>query len=86
MNDDKYSRSVHLLCPTCGADQFEHDDEEDGTVKCTSCEREMTRDELVRENEENIQVNVDEVKSEVKKDLEKSIKDIFKKSKHFTIK
>jgi uncharacterized Zn finger protein (UPF0148 family) len=86
MNDDKYSRSVRLLCPTCGADQFEHDDEDDDTVKCASCAREMTRDELIRENEENIQVNVDEVKSEIKQDFEKSIKDIFKKSKYFTIK
>ncbi len=86
MKDDKYSRSVRLLCPTCGADQFEYDDEDEGTVKCTSCEREMTRDELTRENEENIQVNVDELKSEIKKDFEKSIKDIFKKSKSFTIK
>ena len=28
MSDDKYNRSINLLCPTCGSDQFEYDDDD----------------------------------------------------------
>ena len=45
MSDDKYNRSINLLCPTCGSDQFEYDDDDMSLVKCASCEREMTKDD-----------------------------------------
>lgn len=78
MSDDKYNRNINLLCPTCGSDQFEYDEHDMSLVKCASCEREMTKDDLIEENSENIQVNVDEVKKEIKNDIEKKFKDIFK--------
>jgi len=78
MSDDKYNRNINLLCPTCGSDQFEYDEDDMSLVKCASCEREMTKDDLIEENSENIQVNVDEVKKEIKNDIEKKFKDIFK--------
>lgn len=86
MNDDKFNRSLNLLCPTCGSDQFEYDEDDMSLVKCSSCDREMTKDQLIEENSENIQVNVDEVKNEIEKDFEKKVKDIFRNNKNFTIK
>lgn len=86
MNSDKYGRSVGLNCPTCGGDQFEYDEVEVTLVTCASCEREMTKEELIDENSENIQANVAEVTQEIKKDFEKQIKDIFKNNKNFRLK
>ena len=82
MNSDKYNRSVNLICPTCGGDQFEYDEVEVTHITCVSCEREMTKEELINENSENIQVNVAEVTQNIKKDFEKKIKDIFKNNKN----
>jgi len=79
MSDDKHNRSISLLCPTCGSDQFEYDEADMSVVKCASCEREMTKDDLIEENSENIQINVEEVKKEIKTDIEKKFKNIFRK-------
>jgi len=81
MSGDKYNRSINLLCPTCGTEQFEYDEEDMSLVKCASCERVMTKDDLIKENSENVQTNVDEVKKEIKNDIEKKFKHIFKKFK-----
>lgn len=78
---DKYNRSINLLCPTCGSEQFEYDEEDMSLVKCASCERVITKDDLIKENNENVQTNVDEVKKEIKNDIEKKFKHIFKKFK-----
>jgi hypothetical protein len=81
MDDAKYNRSVTLLCPTCGGDQFSHEGGIEGTIeltKCASCGREMTKDDLVRENSENISGQVDEIKKEVVDDIRAQFKNIFK--------
>ena len=69
MDAEKYSREIKLLCPTCGGTTFEY--EEGGTVelvKCVSCEREMTKDELMRENSESVSEHMEQVKEEFVKD------------------
>lgn len=91
MDDGKYDRQVKLLCPTCGSDQFSFDDEdEDGPVKCANCGREMSRDDLIRENTENIEAHVaeigEEVTADIAKELNKSLRDAFKGSKHIRFK
>jgi uncharacterized Zn finger protein (UPF0148 family) len=59
-------------------------------VKCASCGREMTKDELMRENSENIQEHADEIAKQARADLgrelKKNLQDAFKDSKFIKIK
>jgi hypothetical protein len=73
MGAEKYRRNVALNCPTCGGTDFEIPDDESQPVKCVRCGRQTSRDELIRENSENISENVEEVKTEVLKDLQKEL-------------
>jgi uncharacterized Zn finger protein (UPF0148 family) len=76
-----HSRSVTMHCPTCGGTQFEYDNEiEGGPVKCIGCDRVFTREELIRENGEHIEVNVDEVKREIVSDLKDELRKAFRGS------
>lgn len=93
MSPDKYNRQVTLVCPTCGGNQFETiDDVEKSTaiVKCISCNREFTKDELIRENRENIDENISEIKKQAVEDARKELKEAFKRAfkgnKNITIK
>ncbi|WP_426201142.1 ECs_2282 family putative zinc-binding protein [Pseudomonas sp. TWP3-1] len=90
MNLDKHSRTIALQCPTCGGSSFESETIESPEVKCVQCERVIQRDELLRENSENIQENLNEVKSNVSKDIagqiRKTLKDAFKGSKNIKFK
>lgn len=77
MDTEKYNRSVTLLCPTCGGTQFSPvspDDIESEIQKCASCGREITSDELIRENSENIDEHLNEIKKEVAKDVVSELK------------
>lgn len=87
MDSEKYNRSIVLNCPTCGNTDFEtSEDENNPLVKCISCNREMTKDDLINENGENIDVNVEEITDEVVEDLSKMLKNAFKGSKNIKIK
>lgn len=91
MDEGKYDYQVTLLCPTCGSDQFLFDDEvEYCPVRCVNCGREMSRDELVQENAESIDTYVaqigEEVKTDIAKELKKSLRDSFKSSEHIRLK
>jgi len=84
MDNDKYSRKVSLHCPTCGNTKFEFDDNVDPSIKsirCPSCNREFSKDELIRENSRVINNNVEEVKKEVLNDVKKEFQNMFKKFK-----
>lgn len=81
MNPDKYGRTVTLICPTCGGFDFEHIEVEQQLL-CKSCGREVSREELVKENSEIIQAQVSEIKSDILKD----IKSQFKNNKFIKIK
>jgi uncharacterized Zn finger protein len=91
MDSEKYNRSIVLSCPTCGNTDFEtSEDENNPLVKCVSCNRETTKDDLINENGENIDFNVDEISDEVLTDvsnnLSKMLKNAFKGSKNIKIK
>ncbi|WP_456016510.1 ECs_2282 family putative zinc-binding protein [Pseudomonas fluorescens] len=90
MNLDKHSRTIALQCPTCGGASFESETSESPEVKCVQCERVIQRDELLRENSENIQENLNEVKSNGAKDIaaqmRKTLKDAFKGNKNIKLK
>jgi predicted nucleic acid-binding Zn-ribbon protein len=93
MTSDKYNRSVRLLCPTCGCSDFSYDEGADKTVQimtCASCEQELSKDELIQENSENIDEHLSEIKKDAMKDiadeLRKSLKKAFSGSKNIRIK
>lgn len=88
MDAERYNRSIALVCSTCGGKDFEFEDDE-GPVRCTGCDRVFTRDELVQENGEAIEAEVDELKAEVFKDIQRdfsdSLRKAFRGSKHIKI-
>jgi len=93
MDVNKYSRNVPTYCPTCGNTEFEFDQDngDDNSIyKCVSCNRELTKAELMRENEENIHIHTKEIGDEVVKDLadefKKSLQSAFKGNKHIRVK
>lgn len=83
MNSGKYDRNINMLCPTCGGDQFETGesaDEATEIVKCASCGRVLTKDELIDENSETIEEHVKEMGAEAVKDLAKEMKESIRKA------
>lgn len=90
MNLDKHSRTITLYCPTCAGTAFESDSPESHSVTCVGCDRVISRDELRRENEENIQMHLGEIKNEVSKavadEFRKRLQSAFKGSKGFKLK
>ena len=83
------SRSIQMLCPVCADTQFQFTDE-DSLITCNSCATKFLRDELLEANAENINQHkrgfTDQAVNEVKKHLQKEIKNIFKNSKIFKVK
>lgn len=87
MDADKYSRKISLRCSTCSGTDFEFDNEiENGPIRCVSCDRIFTREELIRENGALIDGQVDEVKGEIVDDLHASLRKAFGGSKHIKFK
>lgn len=82
MLKDNYNRKVQLECATCGGQDFEFNDDKT-YIKCNTCEREYLGgyDELVEYNQEKINETLEDVKHEVKYDVEQAFKDMFKKFK-----
>lgn len=81
------SRNVMLYCPTCGNDQFSSVDvENDGIlyapdntrIQCADCKCIFTKAELIEANQDVINANIEEVKQDLIKDLEKKLKKMFK--------
>jgi predicted nucleic acid-binding Zn-ribbon protein len=78
-----HERSISMQCPTCGCQQFEYDendtsDNEIIIVKCTGCEREMTKKELYDENKGTIDAAFEEMKDDVMNDIKKQFSKLFK--------
>ena len=80
-------RNVTLYCPICGNDQFSCIDESidnlsdapnDVTLKCSDCGSIFTKGELIESNEDIINANIEEIKQEAIKELEKKLKKMFK--------
>lgn len=89
---DKYNRQVTLLCPTCGNDQFAHNGKNGQTselVTCVGCGLELSKDDLIRSNSENVDEHVKEIGQEVTKDLQRelheSLKRVFRGSKNIKV-
>lgn len=79
INPKKYDRTIRLLCPICGNTEMEHSEESE-LIKCIGCGNEITKDSLIEENGESIDIHVDELKAEISKDVEKQLSDMLKKA------
>lgn len=86
MKED-YNRSIKLRCITCGDDSSFESNEDKTYIKCIRCSREYLGgyDEVVELNQELIDQELEDVKREVvadlKRDFNKSLKDVFKGNK-----
>lgn len=67
-------RNVTLLCPNCKEVEFITSDDSD-IVTCNGCKLSLEKNELIEQNQGQIEDQVEEIK----KDLQKQFKDIFKK-------
>lgn len=81
------SRSVTLYCPTCGNDQFscmdvENEDlsdaPDDTRLQCADCMSIFTKAELLEANQGVLNANIEEVKLDLMKNLEKKLKKMFR--------
>lgn len=88
MDADKYNRTVSLLCPTCGHDQFSHEGESSSNqvVTCARCGLQLTREELIERNQENIHLNVKDIEKQVVGDLKAELTKAFRGSKFLKVK
>lgn len=83
-------RSIVLLCPLCGNDQFYSLDEkfddllyasDDAKARCSDCGSEYTKRELIENNSLIIDNAVDEIAQDAVKELEKELKKEMRKWK-----
>lgn len=80
------NRKVTLYCPTCGNDQFATLDETDNLVEapdttrfqCSDCKSVITKAELIESNQDSINANIEDVKNEAIKEIDKKLKKLFK--------
>ena len=78
---DNYSRQFSAQCGTCGGSEFEFDDD-GGPIRCTSCDRiYASSDELIGENGGRIERQIQDMGSDIIKDVEKDFSKLFKKFK-----
>ena len=82
------SRNVTLFCSVCGNDQFSTLDEEiddlmeapdDTKIKCSDCGRVFTKAELIEENQDVINANIEDIRNEAMKEIEKELSKALKK-------
>jgi len=87
MDAEKYNRSLSLLCPTCGSDQFSQGEESPSQlVTCARCGLSITRDDLIRANGEHINEHVNEMGKDVVEDFRKELAKAFRGSKFIKLK
>jgi uncharacterized Zn finger protein len=88
MDAEKYNRTVSLLCPTCGYDQFSHEDESSSNqlVTCARCGLQLTREELIDRNQENIHLTVKDIEKQVVSDLKTELTKAFRGNKFIKVK
>lgn len=84
---DTKIRNVTLYCPTCGNDLFSYTDvgtddlleaPDEVKIQCTDCKCIYTKEELIEANQDIINANIEEVQQNLIKDIEKSLKKLFK--------
>lgn len=78
---ESYDKSFELKCITCGDSNFETNANKTW-LKCNRCDREYPKgyDELVELNQGSINREMEDSKNEIKADIEKDLKNMFKKA------
>lgn len=85
-----FIKNVDLLCPLCGNKLFEsldvdfndlYDASEEVRLKCANCNRIFTKSQLIEQNLDVINDNIEDIKDEALKQMEKEITKMFKKWK-----
>ena len=88
---DSYDKNIQLQCIACGNTEFEFNDDK-SWIKCNCCEKEYLGgyEELVELNQEKInrelEKSKDEIVNDLKDDLTKTFKDVFKNNKNIKFK
>ena len=77
---EKYGRKITLVCPTCGGSDFLIPDTSEEPVSCVQCGRTIMRDDLVRENSENVQAHLEDVQTEIVRDIRKEFRDSLRRA------
>ncbi|AWP28099.1 hypothetical protein [Paenibacillus sp. Cedars] len=84
---DNLEKSIKMICRTCGNDQFSILDEDihdlknapdETKIKCSDCGLVTTKAELIEDNSHIIDSNMEDLKKEAIKKLEKDLKKLFK--------
>lgn len=82
--------SISLRCNVCANDQFTiqgenvhdlSDTPNDTKVKCSDCGRIVNKEQLIEENSHIVAANIEDLKKEAIKKIEKDVKKMFKKWK-----
>lgn len=83
-------KRINLICPICGNDQFSsldvpmeefNDGLETNRVQCSDCRRIFTKEELMRENQWQIDNEIEQIKDDITKQLDKEIEKMLHKLK-----
>lgn len=81
------NRNVSLHCPICGNDQFLCLDEEvvdladapyETKIRCADCNSVFTKADLIDGNQDIINANIEDIKNEALKEIQKELKKLFK--------
>lgn len=84
---EELNKKVTLYCDRCGNDQFYFEDtnnsdvelvSDDTILKCSDCGKIFTKEELIELNAEVITANVEDMKEEIVKEVQKEINKLFK--------
>lgn len=90
MKLNNIEKTITLICPICGNDQFSSldvpmgelkDGLETNRVQCSDCLRIFTKKELLNENQGRIDREVEKITDDITKQLDKEIKKVLRKFK-----
>jgi hypothetical protein len=86
MSLQNHDRSVGLRCSTCAGVDFKRDPElDDGPIECAGCGRIFTREQLIAENGEIIDIALDEMKADIVADVRTQFRKAFQGFKHIKL-
>ena len=80
------NRTVRLICPVCGSDNFIYstgfsfDDMNDSdAVQCALCKQIFTKEQIIEANQENINAEIEAIQDEAISKVVKKLNKAFKK-------